>query len=135
MSEEVIDPWSAHVSRFEIRDAQVTGIEPSGEVFVRHDLSLTVQEGRFEHLTEDENGRSTPSRLCYGCTIRTSGAATPDYWSGVDMKIVVIGTHQNGSRITIAGQSAVGFDNKGSFGLEFEKPPAMVVEPDWSGNA
>ena len=135
MSEEVIDPWSAHVSRFEIRDAQVTGMRPDGEVFVRHDLSLTVQEGRFEHLSEDEHGQPVPSRLCYGCTIRISGAAPPDYWSGTDMQIVVNGMHQNGSRITIAGLGAVGFDDEGSLGIEFEKPPEMVVEPDWSGNA
>ncbi|EMD81927.1 hypothetical protein C725_2716 [Pacificimonas flava] len=51
------------------------------------------------------------------------------------MQIVVTGTHQNGSRITIAGPGAVGFDDAGLLGIEFEKPPAIVVEPDWSGNA
>lgn len=51
------------------------------------------------------------------------------------MQIVVNGMHQNGSRITIAGLGAVGFDDEGSLGIEFEKPPEMVVEPDWSGNA
>ena len=130
MSEEVIDPWSAHVSHFDIRDAQVTGIGSDGEVFVRHDLSLTVQEGRYEHLSEDEKGQPTPSRLCYGCSIRTSGTSIPDYWSGSDMQIVLTGMHQNGSRITIAGPGAVGFDDAGSLGIEFEKPPEMVVQPD-----
>ncbi|NCP20307.1 MAG: hypothetical protein GW855_14270 [Erythrobacter sp.] len=127
MSEEVIDPWSAHVSRFDIRDAQLTGMRPDGEVFVRHDLSLTVQEGRFEHLSEDEQGQPTPSRLCYGCTIRISGAASPDYWSGTDMQIVVTGTHQNGWRITIVGQGAIGFDDAGSVGIEFDQAPTMTV--------
>jgi hypothetical protein len=49
--------------------------------------------------------------------------------------IVLTGTHQNGSRITIAGSGAVGFDDAGSLGIEFEKPPEMVVEPDWSRDA
>ena len=124
------DPWAAHVTRFEIADAQLTGMVPDGQVLVRHDLTLTVQEGRFEHLTEDEQGQPTPSRLCYGCAIRTSGAAPPDYWSGVDMQIVVTGTHQNGSRITIAGPGAVGFDDAGSLGIEFETPPEMVVQQE-----
>lgn len=124
------DPWAAHVTSFDITDAELTGIEPGGQVLVSHDLTLTVQEGRFEILTEDEKGRPTPSRLCYGCTIRTSGAATPDYWSGVDMQIVVTGTHQNGSRIIIVGPGAVGFDDAGSLGIEFEQPPEMIVQQE-----
>ena len=122
------DPWAAHVTHFEMAEAQLTGVEADGQVLVRHDLTLTVQEGRFEILTEDEKGRPAPSRLCYGCTIRTSGAAPPDYWSGVDMQIVVTGTHQNGSRITIVGPGGVGFDDAGSLGIEFEQPPDMVVQ-------
>ena len=43
------------------------------------------------------------------------------------MQIVLTGMHQNGSRITIAGPGAVGFDDAGSLGIEFEKPPEMVV--------
>lgn len=104
-------------------------------MFVRHDLSLTVQEGRFEHLTEDENGRPPPSRLCYSCTMRTSGTATPDYWSGTDMQIVVTGMHQNGSRITIAGPDAVGFDDADSLGIEFEIAPDIIAQADWTGSS
>lgn len=46
------------------------------------------------------------------------------------MQVVVTGLHENGWRITIAGEGAVGFDNAGSLGIEFESAPKMVVHQD-----
>jgi len=43
------------------------------------------------------------------------------------MQIVVTGTHQNGWRITIVGQGAIGFDDAGSVGIEFDQAPTMTV--------
>ena len=122
------DPWAAHISTFEINSAQITGVEQSGKVLVRHNLHLRVIEGRFEHLSEDARGKPTPSKLRYGCFIEAVGAPARDYWSGSDMQLVVTGTHENGARITIAGLGAIGFDDDGFPSLEFEKAPEMVVD-------
>lgn len=124
------DPWASHLSVFEIRNAQVTGFEPDGKVLVRHDLHLTVTEGRFEHLAEDQHGKPAPSFLSYGCSIAISGAPASNCWSGTDMQIVVTGKHQNGAQITIAGAGAIGFDDAGSLGIEFDRAPEMVVQQD-----
>lgn len=127
-SDMIVDPWAAHISSFEIKDAQITGIEQGGNVLVRHDLHLRVTEGRFEHLAEDDRGKPAPSNLRYGCHIDVVGAPAQDYWSGTDMQLVIIGAHENGARITIAGLGAIGFDDDGSPRIEFENAPEMVVD-------
>ena len=122
------DPWAAHISSFEIKGAQIAGVEQGGNVLVRHDLHLRVTEGRFEHLADDDRGRPAPSNLRYSCHADVVGASVPDYWSGTDMQLVITGTHENGARITIAGLGAIGFDDDGSPRIEFENAPEMVVD-------
>lgn len=78
---ETEDLRAAHISSFEIKDAQVTGVEQRGKVLVRHDLHLRVTEGRFEHLAGDDRGKPPPSNLRYGCRIDVVGARAPDYVS------------------------------------------------------
>ena len=95
---------------------------------MRHDLQLEVEEGRYESLAEDAKGRPIPSRLSYGCFVRIAGSVEPDVWTGANMQVVVSGQHPNGSRITIAGSGSVGFDDEGSIGIEFERPPQILVD-------
>lgn len=134
-SDMIVDPWAAHISSFEIKDAQITGIEQGGNVLVRHDLHLRVTEGRFEHLAEDDRGKPAPSNLRYGCHIDVVGAPAQDYWSGTDMQLVITGTHENGARITIAGHGAIGFDDDGVPSMQFETAPEMVVDLEEDNSA
>lgn len=127
MSEEPEDPWLAHVSRFSVSGAQVTGSSPDGSLLVRHGLNLVVEEGRYETLVDNEAGKPAPSIMEYACFVRLADAAEPDSWTGTDMHVVVTGLHGNGWRITIAGPGAVGFDDKGSLEIHFDQSPKMAV--------
>lgn len=127
MPDEPVDPWSAHVTRFQIRDAHVTGTPKDGALTTLHGLTLVVEEGRYETFTVDEAKNNLPAALAYGCFIRPDGAAESDSWSGTDMAIVITGLHENGWRITIAGDGALGFDNTGSLEIHFEEAPRMAV--------
>lgn len=127
MTGDTVDPWAAHVRKFGIADAQITGTQPDGELLVRHGLALIVQEGRYETLVDDEAGRPAPSLLAYGCFVTLAGADEAGSWSGTDMQIVITGTHENGWRITIAGLGALGYDDKGSLEVQFDVPPSMAV--------
>ena len=44
------------------------------------------------------------------------------------MQIAAMGTHQNGSRITIAGQGVLGFDGVIFAGIAFGQLPRMVSQ-------
>lgn len=127
---ELTDPWAAHLSRFRIAEAQVTAVpvEPPGDdLTVLRNLTLIVEEGRYEALREDAAGAPAPSVLEYGCYVREEGAPSPDSWAGVDAHIVIAGTHENGWAVTVAGLGAIGRDDGGSLEIAFERPPQMAV--------
>lgn len=127
MTEQIEDPWSAHVCRFGVTGAHVTGTQPDGSILVRHGLDLIVEEGRYETLMDDGAGKPAPSVLAYGCFVTLAGAAEADSWSGIDMQVVITGKHQNGWHITIAGAGAVGNNASGSLEIHFETPPSTAV--------
>jgi hypothetical protein len=127
MPDEPVDPWSAHVTRFQIRDAHVTGTPKDGALATHHGLTLIVEEGRYETFSVEEAKKDLPAALAYGCFIRPAGASDSESWSGTDMAIVVTGIHENGWRITIAGDGALGYDEDGSLEIHFEEAPRMAV--------
>lgn len=127
MTDKPVDPLSAHVTRFAVTGAQVTGSSADGALLVRHGLQLMVEEGRYETLVDDEAGRPAPSIMEYGCFVAVADAAEADSWSGIDVHVVITGIHENGCRITIAGPGAVGNNDKSSLEIHFEGPPTMAV--------
>lgn len=128
MTDATPDPWSVHITRFEVLDAQVTGVPDEGDLFVRTGLCLAIEEGRYEHILEDDDGGPVPSALAYGCSITISGAAEATSWSGIEMQVLVTGRHENGTDITIAGVGALGFDNANSLEVHFDVPPRIAVQ-------
>ncbi len=120
------DPWAAHVCRFRITQAQVTATTAE-TLLVRHGLDLTVEEGRYENLEDDEAGQPAPSSLRYDCTVRLTDAGNLESWSGTEMQVVITGSHENGWRITIAGLGAVGYADPGGLEINFEKSPRMSI--------
>lgn len=124
------DPWVAHLSRFRIDDTQVTAIPVAHldeDLTVLRNLSLIVEEGRYEHLREDAAGAPAPSTLVYGCYVREVGSPPPSSWAGSDAHIVITGTHENGWAVTIAGPGAIGRDGNGALEISFEHPPRIAV--------
>lgn len=122
-----VDPWSTQVCRFRILDAQVMGTRTDGDLWVRYGLTLQVEEGRYEALMEDEDGRPAPSILAYGCFVTLAGAGVMDSWTGNDMHVVITGRYENGRQVTLAGDGALGFDDKGSLQIQFEEQLRMVA--------
>jgi hypothetical protein len=107
-------------------------VEPPNEnLTVLRNLSLIVEEGRYEHLREDAAGAPAPSTLIYGCYVREVGLPPPSSWAGSDAHIVITGTHENGWDVTIAGPGAIGWDENGALEINFERPPRVaVISPD-----
>lgn len=122
------DPWSMHVARFRILDAQLTAIPESEGMIAQHGMTILVEEGRAEVRRDLENADSTAAALEYFCRATVAGAPAPDSWSGTDAKIVVTGRHENGWRVALAGDGLIGRDNNGNLEAEFDRPPQIAVD-------
>lgn len=117
-----------HVARFRILEAQLTAIPESEGMIAKHGMTILVEEGRAEVRRDLENADSTTAALEYFCRVTVAGAPAPDSWSGTEAKIVVTGLHENGWRVTLAGDGLIGQDNNGNLEAEFDRPPQIAVD-------
>lgn len=125
-----LDPWVAHLSRFRIANAQVTAVPgepPNDDLTVLGNLSLIVEEGRYENLREYAAGEPAPSMLVYGCYVRELDSPPPSSWAGSEAHIVITGTHENGWAVTVAGQGSIGRDDNAALEISFDHPPRIAV--------
>ena len=119
--------WEAHVLSFRILHATVTAVPAVGEIIFHAGLDLMVTEGREETSTDFTTQPPPASTLEPFCRVTISGAPEPTSWSGVDANIVVSGTHENGTPITVVGPGSIGQDDNGSLEIAYAGLPRMSV--------
>ena len=63
VDDEVHDPWSMHVARFRVIEAQLTALPENDGLISHHGMTLLVEEGREEVRRDLENADSTAAAL------------------------------------------------------------------------
>lgn len=110
--------------------ARITAILEDAPVIVEQGLTLVVEEGRYEMITEEDMNTPERFRLVYQCYVNVEGSAVAASWSGTDAQIVITDAHENGTVITIVGAGVIGKENNGATKVSFETAPAMVgIDP------
>ena len=112
-----------------LQDARVVGALKRGGAIVEEGHTLTIREGRNLHIYGEIEDDDAPrrERLEYEFTFEVEADEPPQCMMSEWARIVVMGTDEEGHRLSIEGNGWIGFDEGGRPQGSFLKPPKIRV--------